>query len=477
MSPRTIRGTADIYLLGPLRHSVSTAGDLNGDGIADIDHRRAEHGHLRERPTLGAAYVYLGRPEADRPARPRSGCRRATPSPLRQLRRQRRRPERRRLRGRARRRARDNVFQSERRRGVRLPRRRLRLRASTQRELRPDQRSGEILRLWQRSGRALRCVRGNRRRLERRRLRRRRLRNARLGQLLGRNRAVEILYGRRNGGYVIASPAHRGDHDARALQAGRVRRDGRRHRRRRLQRDRRRRARPRRTARTSRGSPFSTRASGNRAAASTSWNFSPANSARAGDSIATADVNGDGRSDVIVGAPRFDNGLPDQGAVFVFNTPISVLSLRRRPANPARSYFGSGRERCVRSVGGERGRHQRRRLRRRDRRRARSGPRLSVRRRAERLCPRSASQDIAGPSAGTRFGQSVTGAGDVNGDGLGDVVIGAPLDETSGALADEGVARLYLGNGWRQPRRIDLVGALGTSGRALRQPSWPASAT
>ena len=63
---------------------------------------------------------------------------------------------------------------------------------------------------------------------------------------------------------------------------------------------------------------------------STVWQFAPANAARTGDSLATADVNGDGRSDVVIGAPLFDGGASDQGAVFVWETP-SPFSRRRRP--------------------------------------------------------------------------------------------------------------------------------------------------
>jgi FG-GAP repeat/Thrombospondin type 3 repeat len=188
------------------------------------------------------------------------------------------------------------------------------------------------------------------------------------------------------------------------------------------------------------------RGSANPPQTATGWNFAPSNAARAGNSIATADVNCDGRADIIIGAPGFDNGLTDQGAVFVFNTPQSVLFSAPPPttANASRSYFGNAtsaqlgqsvasagdvdNDGCEDVVAG--------------------APGIShayLFRGSLSGLPASATQDLAGP-AGTRFGQSVASAGDVNGDGLGDVVIGAPLDETSGSLADEGVVRLYLGS-------------------------------
>ena len=93
----------------------------------------------------------------------------------------------------------------------------------------------------------------------------------------------------------------------------------------------------------------------------------PAAGAHLGRSVATAgDVNGDGYADVIVGAPHYTNGQTEEGAAYV--------------------YLGSA---------------------------------TGV----------AASWDNAdeGNQAGAWFGQSVACAGDVNGDGYADVVVGAPL--------------------------------------------------
>ncbi len=94
------------------------------------------------------------------------------------------------------------------------------------------------------------------------------------------------------------------------------------------------------------------------------------------------DVNGDGFDDVIVGADAFDHGQQEEGRVFL--------------------YLGSPR-----------------------------GPSLSPDWTAE------------GDQAGGRFGASVS-AGDVNGDGFDDLIVGAP--EFDNGQADEGRAFVYLGS-------------------------------
>ncbi len=103
-----------------------------------------------------------------------------------------------------------------------------------------------------------------------------------------------------------------------------------------------------------------------------------------GWSVASAgDVNGDGFSDVIVGARQYDNGETDEGAAFVYHG----------------SFFGL-----------------------------------------------STTPDWTAESnqAGAEFGISVASAGDVNGDGFSDVIVGAWYFDNS--QTDEGAAFVYHGS-------------------------------
>ena len=103
-----------------------------------------------------------------------------------------------------------------------------------------------------------------------------------------------------------------------------------------------------------------------------------------GSSVAHAgDVNGDGYADVIVGAPAYDNGLGPAGSVFVYYGSPSGIQ------NPP-------------------------------------------------------SWELHGDQSDAQLGASVAGAGDVNGDGYADVLIGAPNRDNG--LAGEGEVFLYLGS-------------------------------
>lgn len=106
--------------------------------------------------------------------------------------------------------------------------------------------------------------------------------------------------------------------------------------------------------------------------------------ARYGESLASAgDVNGDGYADAIVGAPGFSNGESAEGRAFVYHGSPTGLDLQ-------------------------------------------------------------AAWVMESDFAGAIFGSSVASAGDVNGDGYADVIVGAPLYDS--APFEGGRAFVYLGS-------------------------------
>jgi hypothetical protein len=104
-----------------------------------------------------------------------------------------------------------------------------------------------------------------------------------------------------------------------------------------------------------------------------------------GFSVGTAgDVNGDGYSDVIIGAPFYDSGQTDEGRAYVYHGALTGLG-----ASPAWT--------------------------------------------------------AEGDQTNAVFGTSVGTAGDVNGDGYSDVIVGAPY--YNNGQSEEGWAFVYYGNG------------------------------
>jgi hypothetical protein len=112
-------------------------------------------------------------------------------------------------------------------------------------------------------------------------------------------------------------------------------------------------------------------------------------SAFLGNSVSGAgDVNGDGYADVIVGAYLYNAGSADEGAAFVFLGSASGIA----DGNPA-----------------------------------------------------NAAAQLEANQASANLGVSVSAAGDVNGDGYADVIVGAPYYNKG--QSDEGVALVFVGNG------------------------------
>lgn len=74
---------------------------------------------------------------------------------------------------------------------------------------------------------------------------------------------------------------------------------------------------------------------------------------------------------------------------------------------------------------------------------------------------------VLGLQAGDSFGKSVTGLGDFNGDGIDDVIIGAPR-AGPGGLASAGEAYIIFGNARGFPANLSLAALDGTSGLTIR---------
>ena len=164
-----------------------------------------------------------------------------------------------------------------------------------------------------------------------------------------------------------------------------------------------------------------------------------------GQTVAPAgDVNGDGYSDVIVGAPSYDDGQTNEGAAFVYRgsaSGISETSIATLTPDQASAYFGFS----VASAGDING----------------DGfDDLLVgayyydngqTNEGAAFVYHGSPDGIASPAdamfesdqAGAEFGISVASAGDVNGDGYGDIVVGAY--KYNGTESDEGAAFTYHG--------------------------------
>ncbi len=178
------------------------------------------------------------------------------------------------------------------------------------------------------------------------------------------------------------------------------------------------------------------------------WN---ANSGQAqayfGTSVSKAgDVNGDGYSDVIVGAYAYDNPETDEGGAFVYRGSPSGLSASYNwmaESDQDEAWFGYS----VSTAGDVNGDGYSDVI---------VGARDYTHGQMNEGCAfvyhgssleLSMSYDWIGESnqPDAEFGYSVSTAGDVNGDGYSDVIVGAPCYDNVGT--DEGRAFVYYGNG------------------------------
>ncbi len=177
-----------------------------------------------------------------------------------------------------------------------------------------------------------------------------------------------------------------------------------------------------------------------------------------GYSVSSAgDVNGDGFSDVIIGALYYDNGETDEGAAFVYygsGSGLSVVADWIGESNQDYTYYGNS----VSSAGDVNGDGYSDVIvgaRRYDNGETDEGAAFVYYGSATGL---STTADWMGESnqASASYGFSVSSAGDVNGDGYSDVIVGA--DDYDNGETDEGAAFVYYGSATGLSTTADWMG-------------------
>lgn len=166
----------------------------------------------------------------------------------------------------------------------------------------------------------------------------------------------------------------------------------------------------------------------------------------AGTTLASGgDLNGDGLPDMIVGAPDLDLDSPDVGAVYVVHGPATYSGSLSAAHSRLLGVEGAGRAGIsIAGAGDTDGDGMREILIGADRAHGGAGVVYLVAGDTDGTMHLNDSMtQFVGANTGDWLGRSVAGGSDVNGDGLDDILIGAPGDDTAGDNA--GAVFLFLG--------------------------------
>ncbi len=158
------------------------------------------------------------------------------------------------------------------------------------------------------------------------------------------------------------------------------------------------------------------------------------------------DVNGDGFADVIVGARGFDNGEVDEGAAFIYygsSSGLDTFSMTMLESNQTGSTFGEFVSRAG-DVNGDGFDDVIVGASLYDNGELDEGAAFIYHGGINGVSS-SYSQLLESNQAGARFGSRVSSAGDVNGDGFADVIVGA-LQFDNGSVGKIGAAFVYHGS-------------------------------